>query len=53
MKLHEPFGGIFVDRFKYKKQGDHQNKKLFVNKSVKALVPLKEGHQGLLNCLYL
>ena len=31
-----------------KKQDDHQNKKFFINKSVKALIPLKEGHQGLL-----
>ena len=29
------------------KQGDHENKKLFINKSVKALIPLKEGHQVL------
>ena len=31
-----------------KKWGDHWNKKFFVNKSVKALISLKLGHQGLL-----
>ena len=31
-----------------KKQGDHRNKKFFINKSVKALILLKEGHKGLL-----
>ena len=30
------------------KWGNHQNKKLFVNNSVEALIPFNEGHQGLL-----
>ena len=42
------FGWIFVVKFKYKKQGDHWDKKFFINKSVKAWISLKEGHQGLL-----
>ena len=44
------FGGILVGRFKYKKKQDyHRNKKIFIRKSVKALIPFKEGNQGLLN----
>ena len=31
-----------------KKRRDHRNKQLFISKSVKALIPLREGHQGLL-----
>ena len=30
------------------KQSDHQKKKFFINKSIEALIPLKEGYQGLL-----
>ena len=41
------FGGIFVGTFKYEKWGDHRNKKLFINKSVKALILFKKWHQGL------
>ena len=29
-------------------RGDHRNKKLLMNKSVKTLITLKGGHQGLL-----
>ena len=31
-----------------KKWGDHQNTKLFINKSVRALILFKKQHQGLL-----
>ena len=31
-----------------KKRGDHRNKKLLINRCVKALITLKEGNQGLL-----
>ena len=41
------FWGIFVGTFKYKKWGDHQNKKLFINKSLKALTLFKKWHKGL------
>ena len=30
------------------KWSDHQTNKFFINKSVEALIPLKEGYQGLL-----
>ena len=41
VEIHEPFGGISVGRSSMKKLGDHQNKKLFINQSVKVLIPLK------------
>ena len=41
-------GGFLLGSSNTKKQGDHWNKKFFINKSVKALISLKEGHQGLL-----
>ena len=43
------FRGIFVGRSNAKKWSDHENKKFFIiNKFVKALILLKEGHQHLL-----
>ena len=43
------FLGDFCWEIKGKEWCDHQKKKFFINKSVKALIPLKEGYQGLLN----
>ena len=34
--------------FKYEKTCDHRNKKLLINRCVKALITLKEGNQDLL-----
>ena len=42
------FGGVLLGGSNEKKRDDHRNKKFFINKSVKALIPLKEGHQSLL-----
>ena len=42
------FGGISVGMFKYEKTCDHRNKKLLINRCVKALITLKEGNQDLL-----
>ena len=41
-------GGFLLGCSNTKKRGYHRNKKLFINKSAKALIKLKEGHQGLL-----
>ena len=40
-------GGLLGDS-NAEKWSDHQKKKVFINKSVEALIPLKEGYQGLL-----
>ena len=40
-------GGFLLVRSNTKKWGDHRNKKI-INKSVKALILFKKGHQGLL-----
>ena len=42
------FGRFLLGRSNTKKWGEHQNKKLFKNKSVNALILFKKGHQGLL-----
>ena len=42
------FGRFLLGRSNTKKWGEHQNKKLFKNKSVKALILFKKGHLGLL-----
>ena len=47
LKLHELFLGIFAGRVKYEKTGWPSKWKI-IYKSVKALIPLKEGHQDLL-----
>ena len=41
LKYMSLFGGISVGGSSMKKLGDHQNKKLFINQSVKVLIPLK------------
>ena len=46
LKCMSFFGGISFGRSNMKKRGDHQNKKLFINQSVKVLIPLKEEHQS-------
>ena len=40
LKWHVPVWGIF--------SFDHRKKNFFINNSVEVLIPLKEGHQGLL-----
>ena len=40
--------GFLLGDSNAEKWSDHQKKKLFINKSVEALIPLKEGYQGLL-----
>ena len=39
-------GGFLLGCSNTKKRGYHRNKKLFINKSPKGLIKLKEGHQG-------
>ena len=41
-------GRFLLGDLNAKKWSDHQKKKFFINKSVEALIPLKEGYQGLL-----
>ena len=42
------FGGILLGDSNVEKRGDHWKMKFFTNKSIEALSPLKEGHQGLI-----
>ena len=41
-------GELLLGDSNLEKWNDHQNKKFFTNKSIRALIPLKEGYQGLL-----
>ena len=40
--------GIAVRRCKCGKAGEHQEKKLFIDNTVQALLPFKDRHKGLL-----
>ena len=42
-------GGFLLGCSNTKKRGDHGNKKIFINKSFKALITLRKGHHSLLN----
>ena len=41
-------GGFLLGDSNLEKWNDHQKKKFFINKSIRALIPLKEGYQNLL-----